>query len=111
MNFSIQIRDAAIISLVFVVVVNCFQSKFRRIENVISDVMDHLTVRNVLHCARSCAQQGICDGWKYNDETKECVLLEKITFEVEVFSNNSALTSDVNTYMVSGNGIYSYTVS
>lgn len=108
MNLSEQVRSDAIISLVLVIT-NCLQFKFRRIEDVTFDVMDHLTARNVLHCARLYSQQGLCDGWKYNDETKECVLLENMTFET--LGNTSAVTPNVNTYMVSGNGIYSYTVS
>lgn len=108
MKFSEQFQNAAIISLVFVVT-NCLQVKFSRVEHVTSDVMDHFSGCSVLQCARVCAQQGICDGWKYLDETKERILLYQMT-SFRVISHSSDLVTNVNIYMVSGNGIYSYTL-
>lgn len=105
MKFSEQVQNAVIFSLVFVVA-NCLQFTFSRIEYVTSDVVDHFTGRSVLHCARVCAHQEICDGWKYFDERKECFLLYKMT-SFRVISHSSDLVPNENIYMVSRNDIYS----
>lgn len=100
MNFLEQVRTAVIVSLVFFIT-GCLQHTFRRIEDdVASDVVGHSTTFSRFQCADLCGHQSLCDAWKYFEETKTCLLFEKLT-TFKIFDNTSDSIPGVYTYMVS----------